>query len=255
MFDSMATDTSITEDKDYIKGKGFKPLASGIYDLTIKYAYAAKSKGGAMGINLVFTTPDGTEVKDQQWVTSGDAKGNKNFWIRKVKDKDGNPLPDTKHYLPGFNAINSLCQLSIGKDLSSLGTETKTIKLYDFVAKAEQNTDVEMIMDLVGQKIVAGVLFQVVDKTAKNPTTGKYDPTGQTRETNTIDKYFHPDSRLTTAEKRAEATSPEFANAWEEKWKGQIDDVSTKSANPATAGAPVAAVAAGAAAPKTGIFA
>ncbi|MCK5916191.1 MAG: hypothetical protein KAG92_08635, partial [Deltaproteobacteria bacterium] len=197
MFDGMATDTSVVEDKDFVKGKGFEPIPSGIYELAIKYAYAAKSKGGAMGINLVFTTPDGTEVKDQQWVTSGDAKGNKNFWIRKGKDKDGNPLPDTKHYLPGFSAVNNLVNLATGKELADIGTEVKNIKLYDFESKADKATDVDMIMDLVGQKVAAAILYQVVDRTSKNESTGKYEPNGKTRRVNTIEKYLQTETHKT----------------------------------------------------------
>lgn len=252
MFSGMATDATITEDKDYLRGKTFEPLPSDIYNLTIKHAYAAKSKGGAMGINLVMETPEGDTIKDQQWVTSGDQKGNKNFYVRKGKaKKDGTAGADIRNYLPGFSAINSLCKLAIGKELSELSTETKTIKIFNFAEKAEQNTDVEMIMDLVGQKIAAGVLYQIVDKTAKNDA-GEYVPTGQVRKVNTVDKYFNAQTRMTTSEITAKLPKGEFAEAWLAKWKDQIDDTSTKNVNPSVVGAPVAA---GKAAPKTGLFA
>ena len=250
-FGGMTVDTTIEADGDRIRGKGFDPLESGVYDLRIKYAYATKSKGGALSVNVVLETPDGREIKDQQWVTSGDAKGNNNFYLRDVKDKEGNVTGQTRHYLPGFNVINSLCALTLGKGLDQVKTEEKSIKLYNFDAKAEVLTTVAMATELIGQEVKAGVLHQIVDKNSKNDATGEYEPTGKVRNTNVVDKYFRAGDNKTVDETRNPGSKAEFIDAWKSRWENQVDDQSTTVKTAGVAGAP----ATGVAAPKSTMFA
>ena len=148
-------------------------------------------------------------------MTSGTAKGSKNYY----EDKNGE-----KHYLPGFIAANAICLLTVGKEISQLDTETKVINLYSAEAKAEVPTKVEVIMDLLGQEIIAGIIKQTVDKTKKNEATGQYEATGETRDENEIDKFFRAKDRMTTAEIRAQAEEATFINAWEQKWAGKVKD-------------------------------
>ena len=237
MFDGMTTDESIKEEKDSLRGGSFEPLASGIYDLTIKYAYASKSAGGATALNVVLVDKDNNEIKDQQWMTSGEAKGCKNYYMVK---KDGKETGE-KAYLPGFNAINSLCLLTVGKGIAELATEKKTIMLYDWDSQGEKPTEVDMVTELIGKQVTAAVLYQIVDKKAKNTQTGQYEPTGQTRKQNTVDKYFRQRDKMTVAEIRAQAEEAVFVKTWEDKWKDQVDDQSSGvSAASGTTGKPVA---------------
>lgn len=228
---NLTTDSSIANEKDSIGGS--RAIETGIYTLTVQHAYIGKSSGGAISLNLNLKTEDNKELKQQLWMTSGTAKGGKNFYT----DKNGD-----KQYLPGFLMANSLCLLTVGKEISELDTEQKVIPLYNADAKAEVPTKVDMLMDLIGKEITAAVFKQTVDKTKKNESTGAYEPTGETREENEIDKFFRASDKKTTAEIRAQAEEATFVHTWEKKYAGQTRDKSkgASSAN-GTAGAPKAA--------------
>ena len=240
---NLASDASIANETDSVGGT--RVLSSALYNLKVTLAYIKVAASGAMALELVFKTDTSADVRQTLWMTGGKDKGGKNYY-----EKDGQ-----KHYLPGFLLANSLSLLTVGKELSELDTEEKVVKLYSYEAKAEVPTKVQMVTDLLGQEIVAGVLRQTVDKTKKNDATGKYEPTGETRDENEIDKFFRARDKLTTAEIRAGLTEASFATTWEEKWKDQVRDRSTKKTGAGTAGAPKASGAAGATAAKTSLFA
>jgi hypothetical protein len=246
LFDQVNTSKTVKADVDVVRGQKKEPLASDIYNCIIKYAYAHKSKGGALGVTIVMATPEGREIKDVQYITSGDAKGNKTYYEKQNADTK---LME-QYSLPGFNAIDSLCKLILDKGVLECDNEKRTIKLYDFDAKAEVPKEVDMLIDLVGKPISVAVLNQVEDKTAKNAQTGVYEPTGKTYSTNVIDKYLDPNTRCTAQEKSNKVDST-YADAWLVKWKDQVSDQSTGSK---TAGQPGAPAATGEVAKKTTLF-
>lgn len=230
LLSGLTTDSNIENEKDSVGGGSFGVLESDLYDFTIELAYLTKSQGGALALNLVLSTATGHEYKEQLWITSGKAKGCKNYY-----ERDGE-----RHYLPGFNHANAICLLTLGKEISQLDTEEKTIKLYDFDQGKEMPTQVDMVVDLLGQQISAGVQKQLVNKRVKGDN-GEYVDSNETREVNEIDKIFRTRDHLTTAEIRAQISEPEFKETWLKKWKGQVRDrTSKKGADGAapTAGAP-----------------
>ena len=229
MFDNLKTDNDIQEQGDSLGGA--RVLDSGLYDMVIDIAYFDKSSGGAMSMNFVFT--DGsTEVKQTVWITSGDAKGNKNFYT----DSSG-----TKQYLPGFNIANAICLLTVGKELADVAstTEKKVIKLYNYTEKKELPTEVTMATELLGKPITIGLIKQIVDKNVKD-ASGNYVPSGDTREENEVDRVFRQSDKMTVAEIKAKEDSVSFYEAWSSKWNGQVRDKSTKVDTGAVAGAPAA---------------
>lgn len=231
---NLASDSTIADEKDSIGGSG--PLDSGLYGCTVAMAHITKAASGAMGLVLTLKTADGKDLRQTMWMTSGTAKGGKNYY-----EKDGE-----KHYLPGFIHANALCLLTVGKEISQMETETKVINLYSPEAKAEVPTKVEVLMDLLNQEIIVGVIKQTVDKTKKNEATGQYEATGETREENEIDKFFRASDRKTTAEIRAQAEEAVFINSWEQKWAGKVKDRAKGAAAglpgvPKLGGAPAAA--------------
>ena len=230
LLSQLSTDSNIADEKDSVGG-GSRVRESGLYPMTVALAYLTKSKGESLALNLVLKDSAG-EVKQQQWMTSGKEKGCKNFY-----EKDGE-----KFYLPGFLQANALALLTLGKEISQLDTEPKVVNLYNFDAKAEVPTKVDMIMDLVGTEILVGLIKQTVDKNVKD-ATGNYVPSGETRDENEVDKMFRMKDRMTTAEIRAQAEEAVFHETWSTKWAGQTKDKSTKGAG--TAGAPKPAAAAG----------
>lgn len=224
LFAALATDKSISTEKDSVGGSR-ESLASGLYPCTISMAHVTTSAGGAMGLVLTLKTETGSEIKQTLWMTSGTAKGGKNYY-----EKDGQ-----KNYLPGFNHANSLCQLSVGKEISEIEPETKVLSLYNFEAKAEVPTKVPVLMELLGKEILVGLIKQTVDKTAKNDSN-VYVPTGDTKEENEIDKFFRAEDRMTTAEILAKAAEASFVNAWDQKNTGKTRNKAKGDAG--TAGAP-----------------
>ena len=230
LLQNLKSDDSIANERDSVGGGGV--LESGLYKATVNLAYLTKSDGGAVGLALNLKTEEGREIRQTIYMTSGTAKGGQNFYT----DKDGK-----KQYLPGFLIANSLALLTVGKEISELDTETKVVNVYQKAAKAEVPTKVEMLVELLGKEILVGLIKQTVDKTAKNESTGQYDPTGETRDENEIDKLFRASDRMTTAEIRAQATEAAFANTWEAKHKGNTRNKAKGAGAAGTAGAPKAA--------------
>ena len=236
---TLATDDTIAQERDSVGGNG--PLDSGLYTMSIAMAHIKKADSGALGLVLSLKTEDNKEVRQTMWMTSGSAKGGKNYY-----EKDGE-----KHYLPGFLQANAIALLSCGKEISDLDTEEKVIKLYSFDAKAEVPTKVDAVVDLIGKQIIVGLIKQTVDKTAKDGN-GVYQPTGDTREENEIDKIFRASDRMTTAEIRAQATEATFIDTWANKWTGKTKNKAKGFTG--TAGAPGAKPAAASTKPTTSLF-
>lgn len=235
MLASLATQDDIATEKDSVGGGSRGPVDSGIYNCTVALAYLKKADSGALGLVLHLKTEDDREIRQTLWMTSGTAKGGKNYY-----EKDGQ-----KHYLPGFTHANALALLTTGKEISQLDTETKVVNMYSFDVKAEVPTKVDVLMDLMNKEIIAGVIKQTVDKNVKD-AAGNYVPSGETRDENEIDKFFRAKDRMTTAEIRAQAEEAVFIETWRQKWEGKTKDRAKGAAGglagvPKLGGAPAAA--------------
>lgn len=172
---------------DFIGGGGVLP--TDIYTATIKAAYetgSARSKAVAMNLILMV---DGKEVRQQIWMTNG--KGGVTY-----KDKRSG---ETKN-LPGYNQVNALFMLVLGKEIGEADVEEQVMKLYDFDAKAEINKTVDCYTELHGQEIQIALQQQTVDKTKKNDQTDEYEPTGETRDINEVVKFFPASRQVTISE-------------------------------------------------------
>lgn len=225
---NLTSDESIANERDSVGNGG--PLDSGLYNAKVKLAYLTKSSGGAQGLVLQLKTEEGRDIKETLYMTSGTEKGGMHYY-----EKDG-----VKNYLPGFLLVQSLSLLACGKEVSQLDTETKVVNVYNYEAKAEVPTKVEMVMDLLDKDILVGVLKQKVDKNVKD-ANGKYVPSGEFREQNAIDKFFRASDKKTTAEIRAKAEEAVFFDTWNKKWAGQVQDRSKGVAGAGVAGAPKSA--------------
>ena len=242
MLANLATSNDIADEKDSVGSGGVQE--SGLYPGKVALAYIQKAASEALGLVVIIKGDNGKDIKQTFWMTSGKAKGGTNYYT----DKSG-----AKQYLPGFNQANSLALLTTGKEIGQLETETKVVNVYSSEAKAEVPTKVEVFTEMLGQEIITGLIKQTVDKTQKDDN-GVYQPTGETREENEVDKFFRAKDSMTTSEIRAQATEAVFIGTWEAKWAGKSKDKSTKGAG--TAGAPKPAGAAGASTkPKNSLFA
>lgn len=226
-------------------GGGSRIYESGLIPFTVGMAYTEKSKGGALGLFLTLVDENKKELKQTLWMTSGDTKGNKTYY---TKD-------DVNYPLPGFSRASELALLTTGKEISELDTEEKVVKIYNFDTKSEVPTKVQVVMELIGASIIAGVVKQTVDKNTKD-AGGNYIPSGETRDENDIDKFFcAKDEYLnyTPTEIKAKAEKAEFFQAWADKNTGVTRKKAKGVAAEGTAGAPKAA-AAGTPKPKTSLF-
>jgi hypothetical protein len=211
-FGGLNTD-DLEQSGDFLGGGG--AIDSGIYTGTIKLAYAGVAKSGARSLT-VHVDVNGREYRETLYVTSGTEKGCKNYY-----EKNGKKSP-----LPGFTTANDMALLSTGQPLSEQELEEKVVKLYDYDAKAEVPTKVQAVTSMMGKQITLGILKQVVDKNKKNDTTGAYEPTGETREENVIDKVFHTESGRTVTEVMAKGES-DFLGKWKERNAGTVRDRSS----------------------------
>lgn len=236
LFKNLSNDSSIQNETDSLGGGG--AVESGLYDLTIKNAYVKIADSEAMGVTLVLVDPQTKkELRFTEYVTSGKDKGCKNFY-----EKDGE-----KHYLPGYNNINAVCLLTVGKELNEMDTENKLVPQWDKEAKKETPQKAEVLVDLIGQDITIGILKNLENKTKWNAETKTREVLADTTTTNTIDKIFRTSDRMTVAEVRAEAEEPKFYTDWGNKNTGNTRDRTKKP----TAGAPRGATAG---APRTSLF-
>lgn len=226
MLGNLKKDNSIKVQGDSLGG-GFI-LETGVYDFAVDTAYLDQSKGGALSLNLVFKNADGKTYKETLWMTSGTEKGQLNYYLDKNSEKQ---------YLPGFVTANDLCLLTLGKDIADLETEEKVLNIYNYDLKKDAPTKKQVVMDLLGQEVKLGIQKSTIDKTAKD-ASGKYVPTGETRDQNEIVKVFKAETGQTVTEIEAGADG-EFITAWIDKNAGKTrNKAKGASANAGTPGAP-----------------
>jgi hypothetical protein len=208
LFAKLTTD-NMEESKDVV-GSNFDPVSSGLYDATIKVAYAGKSRSSdSQSVTLVLDL-NGREYRETVYVTSGTGE---NYYVSKEDKK-------TRYPLPSFTMVDDICLLTTGESLSEQASETKVVKIYNYDEKKEVPTEVPVLMGLTGKQVTLGILRNIVDKSKKNDS-GAYVATGETRIENTIDKVFHSETGRTVNEYRHEVMEPEFRDAWETRNKGK----------------------------------
>lgn len=231
---NLGKDKDIKDEVDTLGG-GAQP--SGLYKCVIEAAYLGVSQGGANSLTIVAKAENGHTFRETLWITN---KQGEEFYI----------YNDEKRFLPGFNVANALSLLTVGYELCDLDEpEERTLKIFDFDEKKEVPTEVPCLTQLHGEEIWLGIVKEIQDKTKKNDSTGKYEPTGETREVNVIDKVFRAESGLTVAEARLGEDKGEFVEKWVNKWEGKERNKAKGAAGAGKAGAPAQK-----AAPKSSLF-
>ncbi len=212
MFDNLIMQDDVQDERDILGGGGV--LDTGLYDFTIEKIYGSVSAGGAKAINLELKSDKGQSLRQTIYVSN--KQGGNTY------EKNG-----IKNYLPGFLLATNLCLLTVKKELHQVVFEDRVLNLYDFDAKKELPTKVKAAVELIGQKITAGVIKEIVDKNKDTGTTdanGKkvYAATGETREQNEIDKFFRIGDGFTIAEIRAKEPTAVFKDEWAKKNTGVV---------------------------------
>lgn len=207
MFGNMTTE-GLEESGDRLGVGGV--LESGAQDGVIKVAYVGKSQSSDAQSITAIIDMGGFEYRETFWITN---KKGENFYI----DKND---ASKKHGLPGFVMVDNMCQLATGHGLAAQETEEKTVNIYDYDAKKELPKAVQVLTGLIGKEITAGVKKVVVDKTKKDGS-GAYVSTGETRDTNEIDKFFHFESKKTVSEFKSGQEEAIFYPKWVDKNTGK----------------------------------
>ena len=209
---SLKMDNDVEKATDSLGSGGV--LDTDIYKATIQTIYLGKSKGGAMSATIIAKLAD-REFKSTQWITSGDAKGNKPFYERNGK----------KYPLPGYTVIDDLCQLTAGVSLGDAETEDKMVGIYDYDLKKDVPTEVDCIADVKGEVVNIAIQKQLEDKNTKNDA-GDYVASGETRETNEVAKVLREDGA--TWKEVCDDSDIVYAEKWLSKNQGKIRDRTSK---------------------------
>lgn len=215
LFAGVESTQQVEEEKDIV---GRKAWESEVYPVVIKQAYFRPSVRGAIGLHLTFEDEKGGTYKEAIWITN---RNKQTFYVDKKTQEQKS--------LPGFLQANTLAQItSTGELITKVNTEKKLVSLYNKEANAEIPTQVDMVVDMVGKSINVGIIKQIVDKTTQQGDV--YVPTGETREENTISKFFTGgDVRLTASELKAKNTEEDYVESWLKSNKGRVIDKSSKT--------------------------
>lgn len=198
---------------------GFTPQPTGVYDAEVVMAYLIKSKGGALGLSYNLKTSEGEIRCDTEYFTSGDAKGNKNYFER----TDSKTKVTTQHYLPGYNKVNALCLLTTNKSIEEQETAERVVSKWN--GTAEEPTTVEALVDLIGSTVKVTVLDKTVDKQKAN-AAGVYENTGEKRRFNEVTGFYHPTSERSLFEVMNDK-DPVQLTKWRERYGTAPVDTST----------------------------
>jgi serine/threonine-protein kinase RIO1 len=190
-------------------GGGFI-LNSGLYPMTIDLAYLGETPKGAKSVTLHFKAADGSKknFRNTIYLTSGKAKGQLHYYL-------GGKNKDKKIILPDRQKAEQLSQITTGKEFSKLETELKTIKLWNFDAKAEVPTEVEVVTELLNKQILLGVRKIHRNKRIQD-ANGKWEDGPEAETVNDLHRVYFPDG-LSVGEKNKGVTEPTFVKTWKNK--------------------------------------
>jgi len=202
-------------------GGGFA-WESGVYDATVKMVYLNQSASEAVSFNVILEKSGGnfSELRENFWIKSGKAKGNKTYYT-----KDGKDYP-----LPGYSIANSMCVAITGESLSKCmeSAEKKTVNVWNPELKKEAPTERPVIMSLVGKPVKVAVHQVIEDRQAKNDK-GEYVSTGTSRTVNQCKFFGNAEGK--TAEEITNGEPAARFDKWAQKNTGTVVDKSSKSKN------------------------
>lgn len=232
------SDVKLEEVKDSVGG-GFPVLDTDVYKGKVKMAFLDVWGSDANYVALTLALENGKEYSENITITN---KKGDTFY-----EKNGKNYP-----LPGFVTIDDLCLVTLGVGLSEMDehTEEKQVAVYDRDAGKEIPKVKQVLTGLLGKDVAVAIQKSIETKMDKDGE-GKYTiPTADTRETNSIEKIFEPESMMTTVEARAEKSEGEFHKVWLKKNQGKTR-VKTHKGD-ATGGKPVSSKPAGSAPQASG---
>ena len=222
------------EDKETIGGGGNSRIwESGVYDTIIEMVTIEESSGGATAVNVTLKSTDKDSklfpIRDTFWITSGEAKGQKTFYV---------DIAGKKHPLPGYTSANRLCIATEGKTLTEVVPtgEKKTINAYSWEAKKEIPVEKYVLTSLIGKPVQIAV--QLFKRNRQKPNaSGVYEDTAEVFESNEIRYFANAETKLSVGEMADGVAEAKFMSEWDAKNKGTTIDKTNKNLQPAATAA------------------
>lgn len=198
---------------------------SGVVPVKINYAYlGSASASAAVSVNFEFENEEGKKLKYTTWVTN---KEGNNYYVDKQTSQP--------KYLPGFELVDDIAKVALGKEISEVEKGTATLNIYNSEIKKEVPTEVQIFEELAGAELLLGVIKVQKFKQVRNDATGAYEDTAEIKNTNDIKRVFHT-SGLTSIEMESGATEPEFITSYMEAYPVTYVQDKTKGKTPAAGG-------------------
>lgn len=230
MLDDLKINDNVQDTEKDTLPSSWSPLDSDVYLMHIDLVYTNKTPSGARAVHFEMHDAElQYPFKHTLYVTSGDAKGNRNTFT----NSDG-----VEQLLPGMATAEAIAQLALGKSIGDLPTEEIVVDVWNREAGAKVSTKVQAFTDLHGKELYMGIR-KVIDNKSVKGDDGRYHPTNDTIEFNEIEKVFNRDG-LTRTELKAGATEPKFIKDWKDKFAGNTRNKFKEVANAPKAGAPAA---------------
>lgn len=191
---------------------GFTPLPSGLYEATIKRAYAVstdKSDAAAVRIELTVTSDTGkTEMTETFWVMSAEGE------TFRVDKRTGE-----RRVIPEWMEMNNLASLATDGEFKFPDLETDDYSYRVEKEGKESFIKTECYPELEGFEVLVAITHRKRYKQVKQGD--KYVYIDEVYETNTVDRFFDLDG-FTAAELDREAEEPSISTKWEEKNAGKV---------------------------------
>jgi len=224
MFNKFKSQGSSDVQKSEDRLGGSQVFATGMYKALIKMLYFTESEGGAGFANIKLEI-DGKDYSERFLISN---KKGENFWT-----KDGK-----SSFFDGFLTLDAICLMTTEEDFSSLlnDIEEKSVKVWNSETRSEVNTEVPVLMPVIGQTIDVLLVHKKANKQKKN-NDGVYENINEAREFNEIVKVLADDGR-TVNEITDEMQEAVFAPKWLERWDGKVMDTFKEVEGTGTSGRP-----------------
>lgn len=224
---------AVTGEEDRLGGQQLFDTA--VYPAKIKMAYLRASDKGAIGLVLHLGLEGGKEYTQTIYFTNKDGQ---TFYVKDGKQSN----------MPGFNQVNSLCMVAVGKALTALKPEERLQKVRNFKEKKDENLKVDVLVELLDKDVNVAIVRQSTNKQVKQGEV--YVPTEEKVEVNELAKFFCAKKKFLnmTATEMLEAQTneektAEFYLKWKEQNEGKVIDRYKEVKGGAGTGAPKAGVA------------
>ena len=153
---------------------------TGIYNVKILECYKVVSKSGAVGATIkvgLVENPKITMTQTVYAILSGNEKGNKATYTRKVKHPETGNEVEREFLLPDGVWFDNIIKACLGHDKTkySLANPVRAmVKKYNNDTNRYEDTEVESFGDLVGKTFYAGIVMTVNFKSQFDASTNSY---------------------------------------------------------------------------------